>query len=214
MIVQGNDRILFIKRGDNFQPVGCLTSNGIDESTEFLPTTTRNANGWETQRPTNQNYTINFEGLQVPTAFRSDSDFIKFWTFTLTLDLNIEGKIRFRLNEILGWFVIVRKVLVLTQSEVNLLPSTNVLIGATIADTIDNIIENLNIYNINSNLTYERVGNSLVVTILNDGNYTATSLLAASNEDTEGISVQIGTFNLSFETILNPNPINLASVDV
>ena len=31
----------------------------------MLPTTTRDNNGWSTSRPTNQNYTVSFDGIQV-----------------------------------------------------------------------------------------------------------------------------------------------------
>jgi hypothetical protein len=61
----GNDRVLYIKQNGQWLPIGCLTSNSISESAEMLPTTTRDNNGWATSRPTNQNYTISFDGLQV-----------------------------------------------------------------------------------------------------------------------------------------------------
>lgn len=61
----GNDRILYIKYLGNWLPVGCLTSNSLSESSEMLQTTTRDNDGWATSRPTMQNYTISFEGLQI-----------------------------------------------------------------------------------------------------------------------------------------------------
>lgn len=64
----GNDRILYIKLNGNWLPIGCLTSNSLSESAEMLPTTTRDNNGWATSRPTTQNYTIAFEGIQVNTT--------------------------------------------------------------------------------------------------------------------------------------------------
>jgi hypothetical protein len=63
MIVQGDDRVLFIKSGSDFVPVACLTSNGMNESLEQLETTTRESGGWSTFRPLGQQYSINFEGL-------------------------------------------------------------------------------------------------------------------------------------------------------
>lgn len=63
MIVQGDDRVLFIKSGSTFVPVACLTSNGMSESLEQLETTTRESGGWATFRPLGQQYSINFEGL-------------------------------------------------------------------------------------------------------------------------------------------------------
>jgi len=61
----GEDRILYIKLNGAWLPVACLTSNSIDEGAEMLPTTTRDNDGWSTSRPTMQNYSIPFEGLQI-----------------------------------------------------------------------------------------------------------------------------------------------------
>lgn len=64
----GEDRILYVKYLGNWLPVGCLTSNSLSESSEVLATTTRDNNSWVTSRPTNQNYSISFEGLQLNTT--------------------------------------------------------------------------------------------------------------------------------------------------
>ena len=64
----GNDRILYIKQLGNWLPIGCLTSNSLSENAEMLPTTTRDNDGWSTSRPTMQNYSISFEGLQINTT--------------------------------------------------------------------------------------------------------------------------------------------------
>jgi len=64
----GNDRILYIKYLGNWMPVGCLTGNSLSEASEMLPTTTRDNNGWNTSRPSNQNYSISFSGIQVNTT--------------------------------------------------------------------------------------------------------------------------------------------------
>lgn len=63
--IDGEDRILFIKINGAYLPVGCLTGNTIDETTEMIDTTTRDNKGWSTSRPLNQSYTISFNGLQV-----------------------------------------------------------------------------------------------------------------------------------------------------
>jgi hypothetical protein len=203
MIVQGNDRILFIKRGDNFQPVGCLTTNGLDESIEFLPTTTRNSQGWETQRPTTQNYSINFEGLQVPTAFRSDTDFANFYTLTVNFLENVDFNVRFRINGNAGWFTLIRKSTTTDTDLIDELPSTYVLRGATLEDTIDNIIANLNIYNVNANVEYSRDGTSLVATLVNEGTYTITLFQLIDTTTFE----DVGDFDLTFDSVPNPNPL-------
>ena len=61
----GEDRLMFIKVNGVFLPIGCLTANSIEESSEFINTTTRDNGGWTTSRPTTQSYTLNFSGLQV-----------------------------------------------------------------------------------------------------------------------------------------------------
>ena len=63
--INGEDRILFIKIGANYLPIGCLTGNTFDETTEFLDTTTRDNKGWATSVPLTQSYTISGSGLQV-----------------------------------------------------------------------------------------------------------------------------------------------------
>lgn len=65
---KGEDRILYIKQNGNWLPVGCLTSNSLSENSEMLPTTTRDNDGWNTSRPTNQSYSVSFEGLQINTT--------------------------------------------------------------------------------------------------------------------------------------------------
>jgi len=64
----GSDRILFIKVNGNYMPIGCLVDNSFDESAQFLSTTTRDNQGWETSRPIMQSYTIGFNGIQLNTT--------------------------------------------------------------------------------------------------------------------------------------------------
>ncbi len=63
--INGEDRILFIKIGGNYLPIGCLTGNTFDENTEMIDTTTRDNKGWATSVPVSQDYSIGFSGLQV-----------------------------------------------------------------------------------------------------------------------------------------------------
>jgi len=67
-LTKGEDRILYLKINGSWLPVGCLNSNSLSESSEMLPTTTRDNNGWSTSRPTMQNYSIGFDGLQINTT--------------------------------------------------------------------------------------------------------------------------------------------------
>jgi len=62
--INGEIRILYIKKDGLYYPIGCLTSNSFNETVEMIPTTTRdNPNGWTTSRPTSQSYDISFDGL-------------------------------------------------------------------------------------------------------------------------------------------------------
>lgn len=49
-------------------PIACLTSNGIEESTETIETTTRDNKGWKTDKALVQSYSIPFAGLQINTT--------------------------------------------------------------------------------------------------------------------------------------------------
>ena len=62
-VVKGDLKILYIKEGLTYLPIGCLTSHGFSESVETLDTTTRDNNGWNTSKPTNQSYSISFDGV-------------------------------------------------------------------------------------------------------------------------------------------------------
>lgn len=65
---KGEDRILFVRINGVFLPIGCLTDNSMEESSEFIDTTTRDNKGWNTSRPLNQSYSLSFSGLQVNTT--------------------------------------------------------------------------------------------------------------------------------------------------
>ena len=63
--VNGADRILYIKIGTNYVPIGCLSNNSFSETSEMLDTTTRDNKGWATSRPINQSYSLSFDGVQL-----------------------------------------------------------------------------------------------------------------------------------------------------
>lgn len=66
--IKGEDRILYFKLSGSWLPVGCLNENTLDETSEFLDTTTRDNQGWNTSRPIAQSYNISFSGLQINTT--------------------------------------------------------------------------------------------------------------------------------------------------
>lgn len=61
----GEDRILYVKVNGVWLPIGCLTDNSMDESSEMMDTTTRDNGGWSTSRPVLQSYNLSFSGLQL-----------------------------------------------------------------------------------------------------------------------------------------------------
>ena len=62
--INGASKVLYIKLGQDYIPIGCLTENNISESASFIETTTRdNQEGWSTSIPVAQNYSIGFSGL-------------------------------------------------------------------------------------------------------------------------------------------------------
>lgn len=64
-MIKGEESLFFIKRGEAYVPVACLTSNNLSESAETLATTTRENSGWRTAIPTMQEYTIEISGVMM-----------------------------------------------------------------------------------------------------------------------------------------------------
>jgi hypothetical protein len=75
-MIDGTYSILYIKWGDEFLPIGCLTSDSFSEDIEMLDSTTRDNAGWRTSTPTNQSYNISFDGIVKNTNFNG-GDFTK-----------------------------------------------------------------------------------------------------------------------------------------
>jgi len=64
MFTEGKYKILYIKKDDDYFPIGCLTGNSFKESADMLETTTRdNSDGWKSSIPTSQSYDISFNGI-------------------------------------------------------------------------------------------------------------------------------------------------------
>ena len=66
MLIDGTYEILYIKRSvdSDYYPIACLTDQSFSESSDTIETTTRDNQGWKTMKPTNQEYTISFSGLE------------------------------------------------------------------------------------------------------------------------------------------------------
>lgn len=61
-LIKGSESLFYIVRNGVQIPVGCLTSNPIEESSEMMETTTRDNEGWRTSVPTMQSYSIALDG--------------------------------------------------------------------------------------------------------------------------------------------------------
>jgi len=64
---RGYEQILYLTIGGIDCPIACLTDNSFSETAEMLSTTTTDNGGWNTSRPLNQSYTIDFTGVQILT---------------------------------------------------------------------------------------------------------------------------------------------------
>lgn len=70
---KGEERILYIKINGDYIPIGCLSENSFSESSETIDTTTRDNAGWSTSKPTMQNFSITFSGIQVNSTIAGGS---------------------------------------------------------------------------------------------------------------------------------------------
>ena len=100
--IVGTFRILYLKVGDDWIPIGCLTDNSFTESSNMLGTTTRDNAGWETSIPTNQNYSISFSGV-LTDEFTSDSIVTYYDLKTLKRE---RTRIEWKVDDQLGHFEI------------------------------------------------------------------------------------------------------------
>ena len=78
--LKGDIRILYIKDGSTYLPIGCLTSNPLSEETEMLQVATSTAGDWGTPIPTNQSFSIEFSGLQMLTTGAGDTTKLSYDT--------------------------------------------------------------------------------------------------------------------------------------
>lgn len=68
--------LLYILIEKDFVPVACLTDNPLNESTEVIPTTTRDNNGWESFVAGVQSASISFDGI-IPDDPTGKADYYK-----------------------------------------------------------------------------------------------------------------------------------------
>ena len=72
--IKGDVAVLFIKVSDLFQPVGCLSTTGLNEGAEELDVTTVDSGEWKTSIPRLQNYSLNFNGFLTDEILPSFTD--------------------------------------------------------------------------------------------------------------------------------------------
>ncbi len=63
--IKGIENLFYIVIDGEDIPVGCLTGSPISKDVQMIETTTRENEGWITELPTNQSYTIQLDGLMV-----------------------------------------------------------------------------------------------------------------------------------------------------
>ena len=95
MFINGVDNILYIEIDGEYYPIGCLTSNSFSENTDVLESTTRDNNGWKTNRLTNQSYTISLSGLMLKEAI----SFTNFTYYDLTTIKRNRTLVNWRINK-------------------------------------------------------------------------------------------------------------------
>ena len=97
MFIEGTYKVLYLdlKDGEGFLPVGCLTSNSFNESSDMIDSTTRDNLGWKTSRPTNQGYNLSFDGL----VLEDNVSFTNNTYFSLTLAKRDRTLIDWKVNE-------------------------------------------------------------------------------------------------------------------
>lgn len=77
-LIKGKECLFYIKKNDEYFPVGCLTSSPFSEDVDIIDTTTRENEGWKTSLPTNQSYSINLSGLMVKDDEDSGNEILSY----------------------------------------------------------------------------------------------------------------------------------------
>lgn len=77
-LIKGSESLFYIVKNGVTIPVGCLTSNPIEENSEMMETTTRDNAGWRTSIPTMQSYTIPLEGFMTYDDENSGNNIISY----------------------------------------------------------------------------------------------------------------------------------------
>ena len=205
--INGNDRVLFMKIGVNFIPFACLTSNGMEETTDLLQTTTRNTNGLETSTPTMQRFTVSFSGIQTPTIFAANTDVKRITVINLLLLNNsTDAVVRFTISSNDVTLIINKRV---TDNEIAIAfnPSYNVRAGVTLEETVANLVNNYNTYNQNGYANFTADFETIVCTMQDSQVYTVE---VYNDVPLVGTPIYIDS---SIDVSFQQNPAQIASYD-
>lgn len=102
-LIKGSASLFYIVRNGVEIPVGCLTSNPIDESAEMMETTTRDNEGWKTSIPIMQSYSIALDGFMTMDDPNSGKNIISYRELR-KLKRNRE-QIIWKIKTLNGWYV-------------------------------------------------------------------------------------------------------------
>mgnify|MGYP000868614830 CR=1 FL=1 len=102
-LIKGSASLFFIVRNGVEIPVGCLTSNPIDESAEMMETTTRDNEGWKTSIPMMQSYSIALDGFMTMDDPNSGRNIISYRELR-KIKRNRE-QIVWKIKTLNGWYV-------------------------------------------------------------------------------------------------------------
>ena len=102
-LIKGSQSLFYIVRNGVEIPVGCLTSNPIDESAEMMETTTRDNEGWRTSIPMMQSYSIALEGFMTMDDPNSGKNIISYRELR-KIKRNRE-QIVWKIKTLNGWYV-------------------------------------------------------------------------------------------------------------
>ncbi|SHH68697.1 Phage tail tube protein [Chryseobacterium oranimense] len=76
--IKGEENLFYIKKNNAWVPVACLTASPISEESETIKTTTRDNEGWNTDYPTNQSYSIQLSGIMIKDDLDSGNNIISY----------------------------------------------------------------------------------------------------------------------------------------
>ena len=103
--MKGLNEILYIQVNNEWMPIACLTDNPISESTELIPTTTADNQGWESYVAGVQSASISFDAV-IPNSSPDKADYYRIRQIKRNRELvywKIQNHINGDIDEGLGY---------------------------------------------------------------------------------------------------------------